>query len=99
VITEATVDFRTRHRLGRIHGRLQTQDMVAGWKQIVDRVHNKRQQNSTAKLWHCGPRLHTAIFTMEELPFSASDVAINGMGSTHESKGKKATSASANVKR
>jgi N-ethylmaleimide reductase len=85
VITEATVI--SEQGIGWVDSPgIYTQEMVAGWKQIVDRVHNK-DSKIVLQLWHCGRSSHSD-FHHGELPFSASDVAINGDG-IHTPKGKK----------
>lgn len=85
VITEATVI--SEEGIGWVDSPgVYTQDMIDGWKSIVKRVHAK-DSKIVLQLWHCGRASHSD-FHNDELPFSASDVAIQN-DQIHTPKGKK----------
>jgi N-ethylmaleimide reductase len=86
VITEATVI--SEEGIGWIDSPgIYTEEMVAGWKSIVDRVHSQGSK-IVLQLWHCGRASHSD-FHNGELPFSASAVGIEN-DHIHTPKGKKA---------
>jgi N-ethylmaleimide reductase len=63
-----------------------TDEMVAGWKSIVERVHAKNSK-MVLQLWHCGRSSHSD-FHNGELPFSASAIKIPN-DQIHTQHGKK----------
>lgn len=86
VITEATVI--SEEGIGWIDSPgIYTEEMVAGWKSIVDRVHAQGSK-IVLQLWHCGRASHSD-FHNGALPFSASAIGIEN-DHIHTPKGKKA---------
>ncbi|MDC8832542.1 alkene reductase [Alteromonas gilva] len=65
-----------------------TDEMVAGWRSITDRVH-KAGSKMILQMWHTGRASHSD-FHNGELPLSASAVAISDGSEIHTSTGKKA---------
>ena len=73
VITEATVI--SEEGIGWVDSPgIYTEDMLYGWKKIVDRVHAKGSK-IVLQLWHCGRASHSD-FHGGEKPFSASAIRI-----------------------
>jgi N-ethylmaleimide reductase len=85
VITEATVI--SQEGIGWVDSPgIYNQDMVDGWKAIVDRVHAKGSK-IVLQLWHCGRASHSDFHNGEK-PFSASAIKIEN-DQIHTPKGKK----------
>ncbi|NVK57683.1 MAG: alkene reductase [Alteromonadaceae bacterium] len=65
-----------------------TDEMVAGWRHITDRVHNAGSK-IVLQMWHTGRASHSD-FHDGELPLSASALAISDGSEIHTAQGKKA---------
>jgi N-ethylmaleimide reductase len=86
VITEATVI--SEEAIGWVDSAgIYNQDMVDGWKAIVDRVHAK-ESKIVLQLWHCGRASHSDFHNGEK-PLSASAIKIAN-DHIHTPEGKKA---------